>query len=63
MQDFINSITSSYTPVQIAGAALVVVFLFKKLVKWAIIVGALFILIPYLNESGALDSIKNQLGL
>lgn len=63
MQDYINSLTDTFTPVQIAGAVLVVLFLFKKLVKWAIIVGALFVLIPYLNESGALDSIKNQLGL
>ena len=62
MPDFISQITETFTPVQIAGGVLVVLFLFKKLVKWAIIVGALFVLVPYLNENGALDSIKSQLG-
>ena len=62
MQDYLSQITDTFTPVQIAGVVVVALFLFKKLVKWAIIVGALFVLIPYLNNSGALDGIKSQLG-
>ena len=62
MQDYLNQITDTFTPVQIAGAVVVALFLFKKLVKWAIIIGALFVLIPYLNDNGYLDSIKSQLG-
>ena len=62
MQDYLNQITDTFTPVQIAGAVLVALFLFKKLVKWAIIVGTLFVLLPYLNENGGLDSIRTQLG-
>ena len=62
MQDYWNQITATFTPVQIAGAVLVVLFLFKKLVKWAVIVGALLVVLPYLSDSGAFDSIKTQLG-
>ena len=62
MQDYWNQITATFTPVQIAGAVLVILFLFKKLVKWAIIVGALLVILPYLNGNGAFDSIKTQLG-
>lgn len=62
MQDYLKQITDTFTPVQIAGAVLVALFLFKKLVKWAIIVGTLFVLLPYLNENGGLDSIRTQLG-
>jgi hypothetical protein len=62
MQDYLNQVTEIFTPVQIAGAVLVALFLFKKLVKWAVIVGALLVVLPYLNDNGFLDTLKSQLG-
>lgn len=60
LPEFLNGVT----PLQILGVVLVALFLFKKLIKWAIILGALFIVvIPYLNENGVLDRIKTQLGI
>lgn len=60
LPDFLSSVT----PLQILGAVLVALFLFKKLIKWAIILGALFIVvIPYLNDNGVLDRVKSQLGI
>lgn len=60
MQDLLNQIT----PLHIVGIVLVVLFIVKKLVKWAIILGALFIVVlPYLDNNGYLDTIKSQLGL
>jgi hypothetical protein len=57
-------ILSGITPLQIVGVVLVALFLFKKLIKWAIILGALFIVvIPYLNDNGIIDQLKTQLGI
>jgi hypothetical protein len=43
----------------ILGIVLVVVFLAKKLIKWAIIFAVLmFFVLPYLDEQGYLDSVK-----
>jgi hypothetical protein len=63
MQDLFSQITASFTPLQIGGAILVALFLFKKLIKWAVIVGALFIVvIPYLNDHDVVHQIKNVIG-
>lgn len=60
LPDFLNGVT----PLQIIGVVLVVLFLFKKLIKWAVILGALFIVvIPYLNDNGVLDRIRSQIGI
>lgn len=51
-------------PVLIVGAVVIGVMLVKKLVKIAIIVAVLvFVVVPYLNSNGALDAIKESLGL
>ena len=43
----------------VLGIVLVVVFLAKKLLKWAIVFAVLmFFVLPYLDEQGYLDSIK-----
>jgi hypothetical protein len=53
--DFFSSVPVSY----LLGIVLVVVFIAKKLVKWAIIFAVLmFFVLPYLDEQGYLDSIK-----
>ncbi len=57
--DLLNNIT----PTQILGVLLVVIFLFKKLIKWAVILGVLFIVVlPYVENSAAFESIKTKLG-
>lgn len=57
-------ILNGVTPLHILGVALVAIFLFKKLIKWAIILGALFIVvIPYLNDNGIIDRVRTQLGI
>ena len=67
--DAINNIAlpaflDGITPLQILGALLFAIFLFKKLIKWAIILGALFIVvIPYLNDNGIIDQVRTQLGI
>lgn len=67
--DSINNIAlpeilNGITPLQLLGAALVAIFLFKKLIKWAIILGALFIVvIPYLNDNGIIEKVRTQLGI
>ncbi len=59
LPDFLSNVT----PMQIVGVAFVVIFLFKKLIKWAIILGALFIVvIPYLNDNGTIEQIRTKLG-
>jgi uncharacterized membrane protein len=41
------------------GIVLVIIFLAKKLIKWAIIFAVLmFFVLPYLDEQGYLDSVK-----
>jgi hypothetical protein len=53
--DSFSSLPISY----ILGIVLVVVFIAKKLVKWAIIFAVLmFFVLPYLDAQGYLDSIK-----
>ena len=53
--DSFSSLPISY----ILGIVLVVVFIAKKLIKWAIIFGVLmFFVLPYLDGQGYLDSIK-----
>ncbi|MEI6405741.1 MAG: hypothetical protein WCO64_08230 [Actinomycetes bacterium] len=60
MQDLLNQIS----PIQIIGVVFVILFIVKKLIKWAVILGALFIVVvPYLDNNGYLDTIKNQIGL
>ena len=54
-QDYFSTMPISY----ILGIVLVVVFIAKKLVKWAIIFAVLmFFVLPYLDAQGYLDSIK-----
>ena len=55
-QDYFSAMPISY----ILGIVLVVVFIAKKLVKWAIIFAVLmFFVLPYLDAQGYLDSIKS----
>jgi len=55
---------NSVTPTQILGVLLVAIFLFKKLIKWAVILGVLFIVVlPYVENSAAFDTLKTKLGL
>jgi hypothetical protein len=61
-----NDITTMFTdlfsnaPISyILGIVLVVIFIFKKLIKWAIVSAVLmFFVLPYLDEQGYLDPIK-----
>jgi len=61
-----NDITTMFTdlfstaPISyIIGIVLVIIFLAKKLIKWAIVFAVLmFFVLPYLDEQGYLDSIK-----
>ncbi|MSZ79180.1 MAG: hypothetical protein F2678_04015, partial [Actinobacteria bacterium] len=63
MSDIFTTIREALSQVPISyalGAILVVVFLAKKLIKWAIIFAILmFFLLPYLDQQGYLDSIKS----
>jgi hypothetical protein len=53
--DLFSSAPISY----ILGIVLVLIFIAKKLIKWAIIFAVLmFFVLPYLDEQGYLDSIK-----
>ena len=65
MNEIITSVTNFFTTLalqQILGIVLVIVFLTKKLLKWAIIVGVLmFFVLPYLDKQGYLDQIKSLL--
>jgi len=59
----ITDLLNCVTPTQILGVLLVVIFLFKKLVKWAVILGVLFIVVlPYVENSTAFESLKAKLG-
>ena len=61
-----NDITTMFTDLLSAapisyliGIVLVIIFLAKKLIKWAIIFAVLmFFVLPYLDEQGYLDSVK-----
>ena len=65
MNDIMTSITDALAQIPLSygiGAILVIVFLAKKLIKWAIIFAILmFFVLPYLDEQGYLDSIKSML--
>lgn len=62
MSDFISMFTDSFASIPVSyllGIVLVVIFIAKKLLKWAIIFAVLmFFVLPYLDEQGYLDSIK-----
>lgn len=59
---FLNTITDSIASVPVSyilGIVLIVIFIAKKLIKWAIIFAVLmFFVLPYLDEQGYLDSVK-----
>ena len=65
MNGIMTSITDALAQIPLSyglGAILVIVFLAKKLIKWAIIFAILmFFVLPYLDEQGYLDSIKSML--
>jgi hypothetical protein len=53
--DLFSSVPASY----LLGIVLVIIFIAKKLVKWAIVFAVLmFFVLPYLDEQGYLDSVK-----
>ena len=64
MNGIMTSITDALAQIPLSyglGAILVIVFLAKKLIKWAIIFAILmFFVLPYLDEQGYLDSIKSM---
>lgn len=65
MNDIFTTISdffSSLSTASLIGIALIVIFLAKKLIKWAIVFAALmFFVLPYLDEQGYLDSIKDMI--
>jgi hypothetical protein len=53
--DLFSSVPASY----LLGIVLVIIFIAKKLVKWAIVFAVLmFFVLPYLDDQGYLDSVK-----
>lgn len=55
ISDFFANVSMSY----LIGMVLIVIFLVKKLIKWAIVFAVLmFFVLPYLDEQGYLDSVK-----
>lgn len=63
MNELVSTVTNyfaSFSLVQVLGIVLVIVFLLKKLLKWAIIFAILmFFVLPYLDAQGYLDQIKS----
>ena len=60
MPDFLTQLSA----VQIVGIIFVAIFIAKKLLKWAIIVGILLVVVyPYLTDSGTFEQVRNQLGV
>lgn len=63
MSELVTTVTdyfASFSLVQVLGIVLVIVFLLKKLLKWAIIFAILmFFVLPYLDAQGYLDQIKS----
>ena len=63
MNELVTTVTdyfASFSLVQVFGIVLVIVFLLKKLLKWAIIFAILmFFVLPYLDAQGYLDQIKS----
>jgi hypothetical protein len=62
MSEIISMFTDSFASIPasyLLGIVLVVIFIAKKLLKWAIIFAVLmFFVLPYLDEQGYLDSVK-----
>jgi hypothetical protein len=59
-KDFLES----FSVLNWLGVVLIVFFVAKKLIKWAIIIGLLLVVVlPYLDKQGYLDSVKSILGL
>ena len=62
MNDFLTTISdffASFSTTYLIGMVLIVIFLVKKLIKWAIFFAVLmFFVLPYLDEQGYLDSVK-----
>ena len=55
ISDFFANASVTY----LLGLVLVVIFLAKKLIKWAIVFAVrMFFVLPYLDEQGYLDSVK-----
>lgn len=55
ISDFFANVSASY----LIGLVLIVIFIAKKLIKWAIVFAVLmFFVLPYLDEQGYLDSVK-----
>jgi hypothetical protein len=55
ISDFFANVSVSY----LIGMVLIVIFIAKKLIKWAIFFAVLmFFVLPYLDEQGYLDSVK-----
>ena len=55
ISDFFANVSVSY----LIGMVLIVIFIAKKLIKWAIVFAVLmFFVLPYLDEQGYLDSVK-----
>jgi len=55
ISDFFTNVSVSY----LIGMVLIVIFIAKKLIKWAIVIAVLmFFVLPYLDEQGYLDSVK-----
>jgi hypothetical protein len=65
MNDIFTTISdffSSFSTSTLIGMALIVIFLAKKLIKWAIFFALLmFFVLPYLDEQGYLEPIKDLL--
>jgi hypothetical protein len=63
MNELVTTVTNyfaAFSLVQIVGIVLVIVFILKKLLKWAIIFAILmFFVLPYLDAQGYLDQIKS----
>jgi hypothetical protein len=62
MNDISTTISEFFANVSISyliGMVLIVIFIAKKLIKWAIVFAVLmFFVLPYLDEQGYLDSVK-----
>jgi hypothetical protein len=62
MNDISTTISEFFANVSVSyliGMVLIIIFIAKKLIKWAIVFAVLmFFVLPYLDEQGYLDSIK-----
>jgi hypothetical protein len=62
MNDISTTISEFFANVSVSyliGMILIVIFIAKKLIKWAIVFAVLmFFVLPYLDEQGYLDSVK-----